>query len=58
MRKLEEQLKLAEEYGFREIVIPIEEARRALALMKAEEDYLGISQVCILKTHICPYQDK
>lgn len=38
MTKLQEQLKLAEEYGFKEIVIPVEEAREALELRQEKEN--------------------
>lgn len=41
MTKLEEQLRLAKEGGFKEIVIPIQEAEKALELIKKEEGYLS-----------------
>lgn len=37
MTKLEEQLRLAKEGGFKEIVIPVQEAEKALELMKKEQ---------------------
>lgn len=37
MTKLEQQLKLAEEGGFSEIVIPVEEAREWVKLLRSHE---------------------
>lgn len=37
MTKLEEQLKLAKEGGFKEIVIPVEEAEKALKALEFEQ---------------------
>lgn len=42
MTKLEEQLRLAKEGGFKEIVIPVQEAEKALELMKKEQQATSV----------------
>lgn len=42
MTKLEEQLRLAKEGGFKEIVIPVQEAEKALELMKKEQKAISV----------------
>jgi hypothetical protein len=50
MSKLEEQLRLADEYGFVEITIPVDEAREALKAYKGtklpSEDLNAPAAIC------------